>query len=115
MKVIQNKWLDNFLNELKNTKDLKLVPPFITDNMVTHLFKNWQGSTIQVITRFNLNDFRSGVSSLKALRKLIENGAEIKGIKNLHSKVYIFDTKSMIITSANFTNGGFFTNYGIRD
>lgn len=111
MKVIQSKWLDNFLNELKNTKNLKLVSPFITDNMVTHLFKNWQGSTIQVITRFNLNDFRSGVSSLKALRKLIENGAQIKGIKNLHSKVYIFDTKSMIITSANFTNGGFFTNY----
>jgi HKD family nuclease len=111
MKVIQNKWLDNFLKDLKNTKDLKLISPFITDNMVTHLLKNWHGNTIQVITRFNLNDFRSGVSSLKALKRLIENGAEIKGIKNLHSKAYIFDSRSMIITSANFTNGGFFTNY----
>lgn len=111
MKVIQNEWLDNFLIELENTKNLKLISPFITDNMITHLLKNWNGNTIQIITRFNLNDFRSGVSSLKALKRLIEKGVEIKGIKKLHSKAYIFDTKSLIITSANFTNGGFFTNY----
>lgn len=111
MKVIQNKWFDNFVSELQNTQDLKIISPFIGDNMVTHLLRNWRGNKIQIITRFNLNDFRSGVSSLKALKRLIENGAEIKGIKNLHSKAYIFDTKSMIITSANFTNGGFFTNY----
>lgn len=111
MKVIQNKWLDNFLKELTNTKELKIISPFITDNMVTHLLDNWNGNTIKVITRYNLNDFRSGVSSLKALRRLIEGGAEIKGIKDLHSKAYVFDSKSMIITSANFTNGGFFNNY----
>jgi len=111
MKVIQNKWLDNFLKELANTKELKIISPFITDNMVTHLLSNWKGDKIQVITRFNLNDFRSRVSSLKGLGRLIEGGAEIKGIKDLHSKAYIFDTKSMIITSANFTNGGFFNNY----
>ncbi|HLF50937.1 phospholipase D family protein [Flavobacterium sp.] len=111
MKVIQNKWLDNFLKELATTKELKIVSPFITDNMVTHLLDNWKGNKIQVITRYNLNDFRSGVSSLKALRRLIEKDVEIKGIKDLHSKAYIFDANSMIITSANFTNGGFFNNH----
>ena len=76
MKVIQNEWLSNFLGELENTNELKIISPFITDNMVTHLLDNWKGSTIQIITRFNLNDFRSGVSSLKALKRLIENGVE---------------------------------------
>lgn len=116
MKVIQNEWLDNFVNELQNTQDLKIISPFIGDNMVTHLLKNWRGNKIQVITRYNLNDFRSGVSSLKALKKLIISGAEIKGIKGLHSKAYLFDQKSAIITSANFTNGGFINNHelGIR-
>lgn len=116
MKVIQNNWLTNFLKELGNTKELKIISPFITDNMVTHLLNNWEGNTIEVITRFNLNDFRSGASNLNGLKRLIENGAEIKGIKDLHSKAYIFDKKSMIITSANFTNGGFFNNHelGIR-
>ncbi|MEO8255642.1 MAG: phospholipase D family protein [Flavobacterium sp.] len=111
MKVIQNKWLSIFLGKLKNTKKLKLISPFISDNMVSHLLDNWKGDSIQVITRFNLNDFRSGVSNLNALKRLIEYGAEIKGIKGLHSKAYIFDTKSVIITSANFTNGGFFNNH----
>ena len=66
-----------FLKELENTKKLKIISPFITDNMVTHLLNNWDGNTIQVITRFNLNDFRSGVSSLKALKKLIASGAQV--------------------------------------
>ncbi len=111
MKVIQNEWLAIFLSELQNTESLKIISPFITDNMVTHLLNNWHGNNIQIITRYNLNDFRSGVSSLKALKRLINRGTEIKGIKDLHSKAYLFDTKSIIITSANFTNGGFFNNY----
>lgn len=111
MKVIQNKWLANFLEELENAKELKIISPFISDNMVSHLLNNWKGNSIQIITRFNLNDFRSGVSNLSALKRLIENGAEIKGIQGLHSKAYIFDNNSVIITSANFTNGGFFNNY----
>lgn len=111
MEIIQNKWISIFLNELKDTNELRIISPFISDNMVNHLLKNWKGNKIQVITRYNLNDFRSGVSNLSALKKLIEKGTEIKGIKDLHSKAYIFDNKSMIITSANFTNGGFFNNY----
>lgn len=66
---------------------------------------------VKLITRYNLNDFRSKISSLSALKKLVEEGAEIKGIKNLHSKVYLFDNKSIIIGSANFTSGGFLNNY----
>lgn len=111
MEIIQSKWISIFFNELKDTKELRIISPFISDNMVNHLLKNWRGNKIQVITRYNLNDFRSGVSNLSALKKLIDNKVEIKGIKDLHSKAYIFDRKSMIITSANFTNGGFFNNY----
>ncbi|WP_162926878.1 phospholipase D family protein [Flavobacterium psychrotrophum] len=111
MEIIKDKWLYNFVKELQNTQDLKIISPFIGDNMVAHLLKNWTGNNIQVITRFNLNDFRSGVSSLNALKKLVSYGAEIKGVKGLHSKAYLFDQKSTIITSANFTNGGFFNNH----
>lgn len=111
MKILKENWFSNFVNELKKSKDLKIISPFIGDNMVDHLINNWNGNAVQVITRFNLNDFRSGVSSIRGLKKLVENGAMIKGIQGLHSKAYIFDTKTVIITSANFTNGGFFNNY----
>jgi HKD family nuclease len=111
MEVIEKNWLQHFLKELENVKNLKIISPFITQNLVNHLLKNWQGESIQVITRFNLNDFRSGVSSISALESLVDNNIKVKGVKGLHSKTYIFDNKSVVITSANFTNGGFFNNY----
>lgn len=116
MEIIKDNWLHTFLEELNGTNEIKIVSPFVSDNMVSHLLNNWEGDKIKLITRFNLNDFRSGVSSLNALKRLLLKGAEIKGIKDLHSKTYIFDTKSVIITSANFTGGGFFRNHelGIR-
>lgn len=112
IEVIQKNWLEIFLKELESTNTVYLISPFITRNIVDHLLKASKGkSNIKLITRYNLNDFRSKVSSLSALKCLVENGAEVKGIKNLHSKVYIFDNKSTIVGSANFTSGGFFNNY----
>lgn len=111
MKLIKNNWLKVFLQSLNGTEHLRIISPFINQIVVNHLIANWKGKTIQVITRFNLNDFQSGASSLEALKTLVNIGAEIKGIKDLHSKLYIFDTKQAIITSANFTGGGFFRNF----
>jgi len=111
IEVIEKNWLDVFLKELRESEEVFLISPFVTDNTVNHLLKNRQRAKIRLITRFNLNDFRSKVSSLSALKKLVENGVEIKGIKGLHSKVYIFQNRSTIIGSANFTSGGFFNNY----
>ncbi len=110
IKTIQEGWLKSFCHELTDTQTVKIVSPFIKENMVNHLIKEFKGNKIQLITRYNLNDYRSGVSSLKAVERLLNEGVEIKGIKGLHSKLYLFDTRSVIITSANFTAGGFFNN-----
>ena len=108
--VIQNNWLYNFLDELKNSKNALLISPFVTGAIVEHLLSNKENKEIKLITRYNLNDFRSGVSDLSALKKLVKQGIKIKGIHGLHSKVYLFDS-IVIIGSANFTSGGFFNNY----
>jgi HKD family nuclease len=110
IEVINKNWLEYFLAELNGKKSVYIISPFVTRNIVDHLLKK-RSEKIKLITRYNLNDFRSKISSLSALKKLVEEGAEIKGIKNLHSKVYLFDNKSIIIGSANFTSGGFFNNY----
>ena len=109
--IIHKNWLAYFLSELKGTEKVYIISPFITKNIVDQLLSNFKGVEIKIITRFNLNDFRSGVSSLSALKALISNNGKVKGVRNLHSKVYLFDRKSTIITSANFTAGGFFNNY----
>lgn len=109
--TVNNEWKKHFLDELKKCKVVKIISPFIGENIVDQIISNKGDSEIQVITRYNLNDFRSGVSSLKALKKLVQSGCSVRGIKGLHSKVYLFDDKCTIVTSANLTNGGFFNNY----
>jgi phosphatidylserine/phosphatidylglycerophosphate/cardiolipin synthase-like enzyme len=56
---------------------------------------------VQVITRFNLTDFANGVSDISALRSLLDAGATVRGVRNLHAKLYLFGTNRVIITSAN--------------
>jgi HKD family nuclease len=111
LNLITEKWNDEFNVELKKTECLRIISPFITDNIIRNILAQYEGSKIKVITRFNLNDFHSGVSSISALNRLVDRGAEIFGIHNLHSKVYIFDTRSAIITSANLTTKAFYNNF----
>ena len=110
IKTIHENWLKEFKTELIGKNEVCIVSPFITDNIVKQLIDNFKGSSIKVVTRYNLNDFKKGVSSLSAIERLLNANAQIKGVKNLHSKLYLFEQKSVIITSANFTQGGFFNN-----
>jgi hypothetical protein len=109
--IIQKNWLTEFLIELDSTQKVYIISPFISRNIVKQLFENFKGNEIKIITRFNLNDFYSGASCLSAIKDLVSRKAKVKGVRNLHSKVYMFDEKCTIITSANFTSGGFFNNY----
>lgn len=110
MTTIDNNWDEHFDREITGIHCLRIISPFISDSMAKRLLSKWKTADIKLITRYNLNDFRARASSTKALRRLVEHGVEIKGIEGLHSKVYVFDSKCAIITSANFTNGGFFNN-----
>jgi phosphatidylserine/phosphatidylglycerophosphate/cardiolipin synthase-like enzyme len=51
----------------------------------------------------NLNDFFVGVSDIVALQRLLRIGGRVRGIRNLHSKLYIFGPRRAILTSANLT------------
>jgi len=79
-----------------------IVSPYIKKRALERLlaFKPLQ---IKVITRFNLADFVQGVSDIAALRMLLKAEASVRGIRNLHAKVYLFGSKTAIVTSANLT------------
>ncbi len=109
--TIQKNWIIRFREELSNVDSISIISPFVSKGMVDDLINHIDNKKIKLITRFNLNDFFSGVSSLSALEKLVKLNVEIHGIKDLHSKVYLFGNRSVIIGSANFTNGGFYSNY----
>ena len=94
---------------LKDRSALRIVCPFIKKGALDCLLPH-RPDKVQVITRFNLADFAEGVSDTEALRLLLEAGAAIRGIQNLHTKLYIFGTSRAIITSANLTNAALTRN-----
>ena len=80
--TINKNWLNVFLSELKDAKHIRIISPFINEVMVDHLLRNAHpAAKLTVITRYNLNDFLSGVSSLNALEKLINAKAGLKEYK----------------------------------
>lgn len=82
--------------------ELRVVCPFIKQGTILRLLAK-HPKRIQFITRFNLADFASGVSDLSALRTLLDHGAEIRGVRGLHAKLYLFGSRRAIVTSANLT------------
>ena len=66
---------------------------------------------LKVITRFDLNEFAQGVSDIAALRMSIKANARVRGVRNLHAKLYIFGTSRAIITSANLTEAALRRNH----
>lgn len=69
---------------LKDRSEVRIVCPFIKKGALERLLSHHPGN-VQVITRFNLADFAEGVSDIEALRLLLEVGAHIRGIRNLHA------------------------------
>lgn len=110
-KFIDENWAKEFQDiSLRNSNEFKFVTPFIQLKTIKDILKRGV-LKFKLITRFNLSDFYKGVSSLDAIEYILEQGGQIKGIKNLHSKLYVFDSKEAILSSANLTQSALLRNF----
>ena len=73
----------------RTNSEMLIITPFIKKLTIREILTRRKING-RLITRFSLRDFYDGVSDLDALEFLLDRGSEIKGIKNLHAKVYIF-------------------------
>lgn len=89
---------------------LQIICPFIKRNAIIKLLDIGKPKQMRIITRFNLDEFCQGVSDISALRYLIKYG-QIRGVKNLHAKLYLFGAKRVVVTSANLTNSALSKNH----
>ena len=111
-RLVDADWDKEIRDAIKNDdSSLRIICPFIKQKVVERLLKNRRPQTFQVITRFNLNDFSGGVSDLAALRLMLKKGAKIRGVKNLHAKLYLFGNNRAIVTSANLTDSALLRNH----
>lgn len=111
-RLADSKWDKEIDNSLQIERShVRIVCPFIKKQTVARILSNGTPNKIQVITRFKLGDFAEGVSDIDALKLLIDHGAEIRGLRNLHAKLYIFGHKRAILTSANLTEAALLRNH----
>lgn len=90
---------------------VRIVCPFIKKSTAERLLAHGKPKALQVITRFNLDDFGARVSDISALRLLLESGAQIRGLRNLHAKLYLLGSSHAIVTSANLTEAAMSRNH----
>jgi hypothetical protein len=110
--LIDSGWGKIVRDSLKvDRTELQIVCPFIKLEAVKRLLTSKPPGLIRVITRFNLAEMCDGVSDTKALRLLLEYHAKIRGVQNLHAKLYLFGDKRAIITSANLTKAALTRNH----
>jgi hypothetical protein len=93
-----------------HSRSLRIVCPFIKERALERLLA-YCSEDIRVITRFNLADFAKGVSDISAIRRLLRLGASVRGVKGLHSKLYLFGSRRALVTSANLTNAALDANH----
>ena len=103
-------WKSEFEAAAKLKADeLLIIAPFIKQKAVQRLTAG--KNAIRVLTRFSLREFLEGVSDLSALWHLLDVGAEVRGIRNLHAKMYVFGGVRAIVTSANLTDAALTRNH----
>ncbi len=110
-RLVDTGWSHEIAEALRaDASELRIVSPFIKTAALERMLSA-RPKTVLAITRFNLADFAEGVSDIAALRRLLKGGATVRGVKNLHAKLYLFGSKRAIVTSANLTQAALDRNH----
>ena len=111
-RLIKEAWNEEVLAARRaNPGRLRIICPFIKAKALDRILRAARSGNIEVITRFDLNGFDQGVSDLEALALIVEAGGKVRGVRGLHSKLYLFGGTSAIATSANVTDAAFHRNH----
>ncbi len=82
-----------------------IISPYLTSRTAEMVIGGADPATCLVLTTFDAETFATGSSSLRTLRKLIQNGFTIRAVDNLHAKVLI-SGNDVFIGSQNLTARG---------
>lgn len=111
--VINSPWKDRFFDYVdKSSSSIKICSPFVKNDVVQEIYNVKKKNTnLELVTNFNIANFYKGASDIDALDFILHNHNSVRNFQNLHAKIYIFDSKRVVITSSNLTNSGLLRNF----
>jgi hypothetical protein len=109
LQILGEQFNKKFYQVVSSSKDeIMLCAPFVKLSIINEVLKQKKPSTgLTLVTYYNLNYFWNQSSDLSAIENVINNKGKVFNCAKLHSKIYIFDRKQIIITSANLTYSAF--------
>lgn len=111
-RLIGRAWQTEFLRARQaHPGALDIVSPFVQLGALRQVLMDQPPALVRLITRYSMPDFAERVSDLQALRLLVESGGAIRGIRNLHAKLYLFAGAEAIMSSANLTGAALQRNH----
>ena len=101
---------DRLLGQLiSGAKDLlSLCSPFVTAEGVEIVLRT--SAQVRLITKATAANLSSKALDATALLRMLDAGAEVRSIPNLHAKIYLIDKRHGIVTSSNLTRSGLYQN-----
>lgn len=94
-------------NELKQASGRVIFcSPYLTSRTAESVICSASVEHSEIYTRFCIEDFASGSSSLRTLRRLLEKGYKIFEIPRLHAKIVLISGRFVSIGSQNLTANG---------
>lgn len=113
MQILTTPWKEKLLELVEcSEQSVKITSPFVKENICRDLVDAKKNTTeLQLITSFKLPNIYSGSLDLSALELVLSNNGKVRNFSKLHSKIYLFDDKKVVITSGNLTSGGLLRNY----
>lgn len=113
LSIVKSPSNEIFYNLVENAREsLYLCAPFIKKEIIDEILRRRSDSVdTVVITSSNISNFLNGSLDISAIKELINSGIMVRNYQNLHAKIYLFDNKKALITSANLTNNALYHNF----
>lgn len=114
IEILTDNHYDKIMDLFESAKQqIRIISPFLTMNMARKLCDIVKKHDVECIfiTRFYLEDMFAKVNSIDAIEIMMDSGIQVYALKGLHTKLYLFDDKAGVVGSANFTSGGFISNF----
>lgn len=112
VRLVDGGWEREFDDAMSAVGDrLRIICPFIKRGVVERLLAAGAPQRIEVLTRYDTRAFCDGASDVEALALLLDRGASVRGVKDLHAKVYLFGRARAVVTSANLTRAALRSNH----